>query len=229
MIKTFLSKILPIPIKKELKNFYILAYKYAQYKSIVKSSCINRDNYAIPWYTYPAIEYLCTLDFKNKSIFEFGSGNSSTFWANRSGWVVSVEHNKSWFTIATQNQNQNQTILLKNNKKEYLHAISLKPNKYDVIIIDGIYRSECARLVKNYLNRGGMVILDNSDWYKKTSKYLRNTLNLIEIDFHGFGPINGYTWTTSIYLSRDFNMKPIQDTQPHNSIGALIQNDETDY
>jgi hypothetical protein len=32
---------------------------------------------------------------------------------------------------------------------------------------------------------------------------------MIQVDFFGFGPINDYTWTTSIFFSRDFDFKPI--------------------
>jgi hypothetical protein len=71
-----------------------------------------------------------------------------------------------------------------------------------------------------------MIILDNSDWYKETSKYLRDELDLIEVDFHGFGPINNYTWTTSIFLSRNFSFKPINNIQPHFSIAAIKQSGE---
>jgi hypothetical protein len=38
----------------------------------------------------------------------------------------------------------------------------------------------------------------------------------IEIDFHGFGPINDYTWTTSLFLDREIALEPksIQPTIP---------------
>jgi len=47
---------------------------------------------------------------------------------------------------------------------------------------------------------------------------------LIEVDFHGFGPINAYTWTTSIFISRNFNFKPINKEQPNFSIAGIEQN-----
>ena len=97
--------------------------------------------------------------------------------------------------------------------------------KFDVIIIDGIKRTECARAIEHYLTidskEGAMVILDNSDWYKETSKFLRENLNLIEIDFHGFGPINNYTWTTSLFVSRKFNFKPVNNSQPNFSLAGI--------
>ena len=123
---------------------------------------------------------------------------------------------------------KNALLLLKPNAKEYINAINSLTQKFDVIAIDGVLRAECSRIIKDHLNvdskSGYMVILDNSDWYKNTAKYLRETMDMIEIDFHGFGPINSYTWTTSIFLSRNFDFKPINKIQPHYSIGALEDN-----
>jgi len=71
-----------------------------------------------------------------------------------------------------------------------------------------------------------MVILDNSDWYRETAKYLRENLDMIEVDFHGFGPINDYTWTTSVFLSRNYRFKSNNNVQPHFSISAIKQSGE---
>lgn len=64
-----------------------------------------------------------------------------------------------------------------------------------------------------FLRPGGLMILDNSDWYPNTAAYLRER-GLIQIDMHGFGPVNPYTWTTSLFLDRAFAMKPKGDRQP---------------
>ncbi len=71
-----------------------------------------------------------------------------------------------------------------------------------------------------------MVILDNSDWYRETAKYLRENLDMIEVDFHSFGPINDYTWTTSVFLSRNFQFQSNNNVQPHFSISAIKQSGE---
>lgn len=225
MIKKLLYKILPMSVRKQLNNFKILAIEYGQYKTIKNSVCVDKYGNYIPWYTYPAIEFLNNFDFKQKIIFEYGSGSSSFYWAQRAKKVISVEHDIKWFEKLKNHISDNQILLYKNNNEEYENSISEFEEKFDVIIIDGIRRSECTRIIKNYLNfesdEGVMVILDNSDWYKESSKFLRNELNLIEIDFHGFGPINNYTWTTSVFIYRNFNFKPNDGIQPHFSTAAI--------
>lgn len=230
-IKRFLSKcgskLLPTTIKKPLVNFYILAVKYGQFKTIRQWECVDSANAKIPWYTYPAIEYLDNIDFSDKVIFEFGSGNSSAYWARKSRFVYSVEHNKEWYKKNKHEMAQNQAIELCENEECYLDAMNKIPEKIDVIVIDGIYREKCAKLVHDHLAEDGIIILDNADWYKDTSKFLRENLDLLEVDFHGFGPINAYTWTTSIFFKRSARLQPVNNMQPHYSVAAIKNgNDE---
>lgn len=212
---------------KLIKNFNTLAIKYGQYNSIINGECIDGIGNNIPWYTYPTIEYINNLDFSNKSILEFGSGSSSIFWAKKCLEIISIEHNKEWYEKVKQNLSINQKIFFTENNSNYENLVKKFDKKFDVIVIDGIRRKECAESIINYLNSnskdGYMIILDNSDWYKNTAKFLRDKLDLIEIDFHGFGPINNYTWTTSIFLSRNFRFKSIENIQPTFSIDAIKQ------
>ena len=66
-------------------------------RSIDEEVCEDRDGNPIPWYTYPAIEYLAQFDYSDKKIFEYGCGNSSLFWAARAESVTSIEDNPEWF------------------------------------------------------------------------------------------------------------------------------------
>ena len=229
--RKIIGKFIPRQIKKQLNNFKILACDYAQYSTMKKWDCVDVCGNKIPWYTYPAIEFLNTFDFSEKYVFEFGSGNSSIYWANKAKELVSIEHDQKWFEKVKSALKKNQILLYKKDNEEYENAILAFEKKFDIIIIDGIRRPECSKVIAKCLNNqqnrcGCMVILDNSDWYQETSKYLREKLDLIEIDFHGFGPINNYTWTTSIFITRNFNFKPINDIQPIFSVSAIKESGE---
>jgi hypothetical protein len=215
----------PAILKKQLVNFRILAESYGQYKTIRQMECLGSDGSKIPWYTYPAIEYLNGIDFSEKIIFEYGSGNSSAYWAKKARSIFSVEHDKEWYSKIKNELADNQVVTLCETEEMYLNSIQNFPNKVDVIIIDGKHREKCAKQVREHLSETGIVILDNADWYKATSKYFREELDLIEVDFHGFGPINSYTWTTSIFFTRSARLKPINNVQPHYSIAAKKNGD----
>ncbi|MRG46928.1 SAM-dependent methyltransferase [Chitinophaga sp. SYP-B3965] len=203
-----------------LPIYTVFENTYGYDKSITEKKSVNHQG-AIPWFTYPTIDYLSQLDLTNKTVFEWGSGNSSTWFAGLCKSIVSIEDNVEWFNIVNKTKKPNHTLSLAKDETEYVQIIHTFNTKFDIIIIDGKYRVECAREAIKYLNEGGMIILDNADWFKNTAKYLRGE-NLIEIDFHGLGPINAYTWTTSIFLDRNFNFKPLREEQPKSLPYSLL-------
>lgn len=214
-------KIVPRPISYALTCLKVLEVDYGHFTTTLKWTCVDKDGEPIPWYTYPAIEYLSQLDFSGKTVFEYGSGNSSLFWAARAEAVFSIENNENWHKkITSQKQFKNLNIALIENKQEYLEAISSYPG-FDIIIIDGSYRDECARYAVQKLNAGGIIILDNSDWYPETAKFIRSNSNLIQVDMKGFAPINFYTSTTSLFLQRDFSFSCREEDQPTPSLGSI--------
>jgi hypothetical protein len=187
-------------LRKQVRAFKILGKKQGQFKSILKSSCLDAQDQPLPWYTYPAVEFLKYLDTHDKFIFEYGSGNSSLFWANKSKNVISVENDEKWFKMVLKNKNPNQDIWLIKDKNAYISAIENVNGVVDIIVIDGHYRLECVQKAIAYLRPGGMIILDNSDWYIKAGEFLKKQ-NFIEIPFSGLGPINDYAWTTSVFIN----------------------------
>lgn len=196
--------------------------EYGHFLSFEKKKPLSKKEEPIPWYTYPAFEYLNQLDFKNKDVFEYGAGNSSLFWAKKAKYVVSVESDKEWFISIKNEINSNQKLILFEEKKDYINSVFLEQKKYDLIVIDGLHRLACSRAAVQCLTSGGLIILDNSDWFPETARTLREA-DLIQIDFTGIGPINYYTWTTSIFLDRNFAMQSRSKLQPEHWIGSLIQ------
>jgi hypothetical protein len=51
----------------------------------------------IPWICFAAIDFLDKLLTKDMRVYEFGSGGSTLFFANRVKEVISVEHDPEWF------------------------------------------------------------------------------------------------------------------------------------
>lgn len=206
----------------QIKNFKILAVDYGQFKSIKKSIPVNSSGKELPWYTYPAIEFLNQLDFSEKSVFEYGSGNSSIFWADRAKAVISIEDDEKWHAIISKKLRNNQKVFLLQNREEYINFIEKTKEKFDIIIIDAKYRLDCAKKSIEFLKDGGIIIIDNSDWYPDVAKYIREK-GLIQVDFAGFGPSIGFTWVTSVLFSRNYDFKSINNKQPHYCIGGIEQ------
>jgi predicted O-methyltransferase YrrM len=156
-------------------------------------------------YTYPAIAYLSQLDFSERTVFEYGAGNSTLWWGARSKRVVSVESGHVWASkVSRQAEALTIEILEAADKDEYVSALD---GVFDVIVVDG-WPGACAERAVTALAPGGLIVLDNADWYPGTCAMLRAT-ELIQVDFSGFGPVNPYTWTTSLFLHRDFRARPV--------------------
>ena len=182
---------------------------------------IDAEHNPLPWYTYPAIEYIKQFDFSQLEVFEYGSGNSTIFWSQLASKIVSIENNPQWYETVAEKVGQNVELKAIEDKDYYINELE-KYDKFDIIIIDGSYRNECAKVAVKKLKSGGMILLDNADWHVEAAKLLRES-DLIQVDMTGLGPINPYVWTTSFFLHREFNFKPKSANQPEHGIGALKQ------
>ena len=69
---------------------------HAYLRSARQKVPIDRRGRPVPWYTWPAVEYLEQLDFSGRKVFEYGSGNSTLWWAERVREVISCEHDPVW-------------------------------------------------------------------------------------------------------------------------------------
>jgi len=184
-----------------MHNFNILAIGLGQWKSVKERMAIDAKGNAIPWYTYPAIEYLSSFDFKDCEVFEYGSGNSSLFWARRARSVCSVEDNQEWFEVVCKRKCENQKVIHRSDATGYIMALSEQGKSFEIIVIDGNWREKCVVEAISYLKDGGMIVLDNSDrLIEKECCGLLRKKGFIQIDFSGFGPINSYCWSTSVFM-----------------------------
>ena len=217
------SSALPLNWRSSLKVARILLYGYGHLKSASLGQSVDAAGEPVPWYTYPAIEYLKQLDFSGASLFEYGSGNSTLWWSRRVRSVVAVEHDREWHGQVARLAPQNCTVLFHASAEAYANAIHDYPDGFDLIVVDGLVpgrtRLRCARAALERLRPGGAIILDNSDWLPESSFALRES-GLLEVDMIGFCPINDYTSTTSIYFDRAFRFQPVTERQPAHDIGA---------
>jgi precorrin-6B methylase 2 len=201
--------------------------EFAMERSIDNKLCVDRDGNPIPWYTFPAIEYLSQFDYSEKRIFEFGCGYSSPFWAKRAKQVISIEDNPQWFERwKTEFCLPNLDIRWRDEGEIYENAIFEENQTYDVIVVDGKRRTQCAKAAVKALAKGGMIILDDSDRINTSDEYVQavqalKAADLIQIDFYGFCPMNCYTKTTSLFLSRQFDFASKFPVQPINGLGNL--------
>jgi hypothetical protein len=204
--------------RKMAANLEILARGYGQLRTFNSHRPVDSLGNALPWFTYPAIEYLKRLNCSGWRVFEYGAGESTIYWSRKGAIVTSVEHNEQWFVEMQNRLLPGATISHRAERESYANAIREAGTQFNVIVIDGVFRETCADVCIPYLGEGGILILDNSDWYHETGKKIRQR-GFLEVSFSGFGPVNDYTWTTSLFFK---TASSPQDMSAPDPIGGVV-------
>jgi predicted O-methyltransferase YrrM len=194
--------IIPRPLISSVRLLRIFLTEHGHDRSI-DSMPVDGQGEFLPWLTYPMIEFLNGFDFSEKSVFEFGAGASTLYWAERAREVTSVELDLEWSTHLAKRIPNNVTLIHEPNGHIYAETPSKLNRKFDVIVVDGAERFRSSKAAIAALAPGGMIILDNAEWYPNSADLLASS-GLIEIGFSGFPPINAFCSTSSIFLSREF-------------------------
>ena len=118
---------------------------------------------ARPWISYDAAKAIGRHLGPTSSVLEFGSGMSTAWYATRAGHVLSIERDAEWFAevssrLATL---ENAELRLCESREAYL-AIE-DDRQFDLIMIDGAWRDDCAQLATRHLAPGGVIYCDNTD------------------------------------------------------------------
>jgi len=152
---------------------------------------VDKNFEPLPWLTYSFIDFITERLSKEYNIFEFGSGNSTLFFAERVKQVSSVEHNIEWYNKLTGKIPGNSNLILSksDNCEDYIAGLKHSDKKFDLIIIDGIHRNECCYEAANGLTERGVIIVDDSERveYNEGIEYLTNK-GFKKIDFWGIPP-----------------------------------------
>lgn len=172
------------------------------FESFNTKSSINKNGDPISWYTYSFITFLEPRLKKDFKVFEYGSGNSTFWYAERVGYLKCVEHDKKWYERNRSLYPANVNAILKSFSLDgsYANEINADDIKYNIIIIDGVDRNNCVRLSINKLTDDGVVIYDNTQVqeYKASIEFLLQQ-EFKKLDFEGLLPIVSYNNTTTIF------------------------------
>lgn len=132
-----------------------------------------------PWLTRRANELLEDLLIDKSLGLEFGSGRSTIWLAKRIKFLTSVEHKRQWYDIVNQGLKEQGIESVKlllcesdagtddpGEKTEYVGVIdSFKDESLDFALVDGIYRADCANKVVSKIRPGGVLVVDNVNWF----------------------------------------------------------------
>ncbi|RZK66789.1 MAG: FkbM family methyltransferase [Pedobacter sp.] len=167
---------------------------------------VDAHNQPIPWVTYSFIDFIKGRLNKDLTIFEYGSGNSTLFYAKNVKRVVSVEHDEAWFNkIVDQKATNAEMIFTKlETNGEYSKKANLLGEKFDLIIVDGRDRVNCCKYSVDALTEKGVLVLDDSERevYDEARTFLKSK-GYKELSFSGISPGLFYNKATSIFYRKD--------------------------
>lgn len=162
-----------------------------------------------PWWGESVIEIVKNHLNKSLTVFEWGSGNSTMFWAKYVKEVVSTEHDRQWYNrmnnIVPDNVSLNYYELEYGG--EYCKAILNENKLFDIILVDGRDRVRCIKNAVKRLKENGVLILDNSERekYREGKEFLREQgFKKLEIGSVVYG-LPGFKDFTTLYY-RDRNL-----------------------
>lgn len=183
-------------LRKVIRAADVTARGYGHARSVRQRESVDAVGEPLPWYTYACLEWLKQLDLSALDVFEYGSGNSTRWWAARCRTLTSVEHDQAWHAHVAPLLPDGIRYLLESDPSGYIQSCK---GEYDIVIVDGVYRLDCAVHATGRLREGGVIILDNADWLRNTASRLRDA-GFLQVDFVGPGPINDYAWATSVMI-----------------------------
>jgi tRNA A58 N-methylase Trm61 len=163
---------------------------------------IDKEGNPLPWVTYSYINFISDRLNKTMNIFEYGSGNSTLWYANKVNTVTSLEHDRDWFQKIKSEMPKNvnihyQQLIYGEHYSKFSNTIGMK---FDIVIVDGRDRVNCLKSAIDSLTDEGVIVLDDSE----RKAYSAGIDNLIsqgfkKIDFWGISPGLFYKKNTTVF------------------------------
>lgn len=125
-----------------------------------------------PWWTAQAVALLDSLLRRTDHCFEWGSGRSTAWLAQRTASVVSVEHDPAWHReMAPKLAGLPATVhLVPAEEQAYVAPIDDQAD-LDLVVVDGLFRDACTDAALDRLRPGGLLVIDNVERHLPNSSH----------------------------------------------------------
>lgn len=209
LIKQFLKTLFPHCLAYILlignKKSYL--YSTGWMKSLQEGKPVLPNGSPIPWMNFPIVKLLEERLKSDFILFEFGSGYSTYFYANKVKSVISVEYDEKWFQIFKADRPANVELIFKEKDIDgnYCRVINTTGKQFDVVIVDGRDRVNCVKQAILALSSRGVILLDDSqrDKYQEGIEFALEK-GFRKLDFEGLKATGSAIDRTTI-LYRDGN------------------------
>ncbi len=183
----------------------------------------------VPWWTFAASTEVSSFlaQRPNARVFEWGSGSSTVWLAQRSESVTSIESDAGWAQRVSAAVPEHVTIVTPPVPKatrstrarsthtrskrwgyrsldftSYVSAIDTVPGDFDLIVIDGRAREACFEKALPRLKNGGLIVFDNTNRQRYRRVLRRHREDIAVTMSTGLTPILPWPSTTALVTRR---------------------------
>ena len=183
--------------------------KWGYMESLKRRRPVWADGSPLPWMNYSVIQFLRERLTPDMTLFEYGCGNSTLFFAERVKEVVSIECDPKWHGEISKNLPSNARLILHHpfDAAAYVAATKQQGQLFDVVVIDDRERAGCLDAALDAVTTRGVIILDDSDgaeWDAHINQWLRRG-DFRKLEFVGLKPNGVKPYRTTIFY-RDGNV-----------------------
>jgi len=166
----------------------------------------RKDGSPIPWMNYHVIGFLEDRLTRDLSLFEYGSGNSTCFYASLVKDVVSIEMDEQWYEYVRTTIPENVELVLfdPDANQKYYEIASQRDRKFDVVVVDAAERLSCLTHAPPALTNKGVIILDDANFelHAEGIDFLAKQ-GFRKLDFEGLKPSSIRAYRTSVFYRTD--------------------------
>jgi hypothetical protein len=181
-------------------------YESGWLESLRRDQPCRPDGSPTPWMNHAAIALLEERLASDFDVFEWGSGYSTLFFAQRVRRVTSVEYDKAWHERVSRQAPANVRVLYREQDTDgdYCRAILAESGRYDVVVVDGRDRVNCIRHGLSRLTDRGVLLLDDAqrERYADGIAYAKSQ-GLRALPFDGPKPLSHRMARTVVFYRPD--------------------------
>lgn len=171
-------------------------------KSHYAKKPLDKEGNQTVWMNYAVTNFLNQRLNDSMSLFEYGSGYSTRFYAERVKRVVSVEYDEEWAETVAASLPSNAKLVFKTQDVDgvYCRAIHDEDEKFDLVVVDGRDRVNCVKQAESMLTERGVILLDDSERerYSAAFAYLESC-GMRALTFEGIKPTGLKIFHTTIF------------------------------
>jgi hypothetical protein len=205
ILPTYFANFIRSAVTAAFAPFYD-CYRLGFFRSSFAMRSVDRHGRPLPWYTYACINFLKEQCFAGRNCLEFGAGQSTYWWACVAASVVAIDANEKWFKEVQRSAPPNTAVHFASAPDALTCISSVRKIlasyadiRFDIIVIDGLYRAEMIDIAIPLLTQDGAIICDNTDGGYGFFEGFKDK-GFQRVDFYGLPPGVVLPGCTSIFF-----------------------------